>query len=227
MLHFMTPPTSNQIENWRVAARPGGWLRLQRTDGKASIYLRYQLSGPQGQERLTLQTVVMKGDDDEGEGLSGRVWRAVPLSQVEQVLAPLTATDLPAPQAQAVAEMRDAFRPSGAEKSFTVDELDDYFEERSPVDDLIERIQSEVADAAKPPALTQPDVAELRPPEGRLTDDFLKKIAAAHRYYSAISKSPAKDIAEQARVPVRTVHRWVLKAREKGFLPPARRGRAG
>lgn len=221
----MTPP-SNQIDNWKVAARPGGWLRLQRADGKgAAIYLRYQLSGPQGKERLTLQTVVMQGDDDEGEGLSGRVWRSVPLSQVEQALAPLTATDLPAPQAQAVQEMRAAFHPS-EQKPLTVDELDEYFKEGSPVDDLVDRIRTEVADPGDP-VLTPPDATELRPPEGRLSDDFLRTVASAYRYYAPKTKSPAKAIADRANVPVRTVHRWVLKAREKEFLPPARRGRAG
>lgn len=226
----MAPDTNqNQIDEWTVEARPGGWLRLQQTTGTgASVYLRYLLSGTQGKERLTLQTIVMKSDDDS-EGLSGRVWRAVPLSKVEQALAPLVASDLPAPQAQAVAEMREAFRPShdgGDKESFSgVDELDHYFEEGDPVD-LLERITAEIPEAA-PPTLSAPEAGELRPPEGRLTDEFLKRIASAHRYFAARGPAPAREIAERANVPVRTVHRWVLKAREKGFLPPARRGRAG
>ncbi|MTE20230.1 hypothetical protein F0L17_14155 [Streptomyces sp. TRM43335] len=219
----MTP----DIDNWRVDTRPGGWLRLQQPDGeRATVYLRYRLSGPPGEERLTLQTIIVK--DEDGEGLSGRVWRRVPLSKVERALAPLTATNLPAPQAQAVAEMREAFRPTEETTSLTVEQLDEYFEEGSPVDDLIDRIRSEVPDTpSSPPVLAEPDAASLRPPEGRLTDAFLRKVGDAYKYYASIGNAPARDIAEQANVPVRTVHRWVLKARERGILPPARSGRAG
>jgi hypothetical protein len=34
-------------------------------------------------------------------------------------------------------------------------------------------------------------------------------------------------LAEESDVPVGTVHRWILEARRRGFLPSARQGRVG
>lgn len=64
-------------------------------------------------------------------------------------------------------------------------------------------------------------------PENGLTDDFLKSVAEAYLWATSAGLHPAPSIAELAEVPVRRVHRWVSDARKRGFLPPARPGRAG
>ncbi|MFG3300990.1 hypothetical protein [Micromonospora chersina] len=71
------------------------------------------------------------------------------------------------------------------------------------------------------------EVPRLSRPDGRDPDAFYRQVAEA--YSAAVSKSRkvAPVLAEQAGVPVPTVHRWVAEARRRGFLPPARKGRAG
>jgi hypothetical protein len=71
--------------------------------------------------------------------------------------------------------------------------------------------------AAEP--LTRPDRTD---PEG-----FSRRVAAAYREVATTSHRPAAILALQAGVPVATVHRWIREARQRGFLPPARKGRAG
>lgn len=55
---------------------------------------------------------------------------------------------------------------------------------------------------------------------------FYSHVATAYRQY-AETGAPAKTIADEAGVPVTTAHRWVREARQRGFLPPARRGKVG
>jgi hypothetical protein len=66
-----------------------------------------------------------------------------------------------------------------------------------------------------------------KPPEGRLTDDYLREVASLYLREVGTKRSPAPAIARAAGVPVRTVHRWIAEARKRGILPPATKGRAG
>lgn len=67
----------------------------------------------------------------------------------------------------------------------------------------------------------------LRRPDGRDPGGFYRLVARAYLDYAAESSKPAKAVAEEARVPVTTAHRWVREARIRGFLPPGRKGRVG
>ncbi|HET9889664.1 MAG TPA: hypothetical protein VFQ42_04110 [Mycobacterium sp.] len=58
-------------------------------------------------------------------------------------------------------------------------------------------------------------------------DDFYRSVATAYNEAVAATARPAKVLAEEAGVPVGTVHRWVNEARRRGFLPPTTQGRAG
>jgi hypothetical protein len=69
--------------------------------------------------------------------------------------------------------------------------------------------------------------AELRRPDGEDPEEFYRLVSRAYAEYAAETKAPAREMAEEAGVPVTTVHRWVREARRRGFLPPARKGRAG
>ncbi|MEV0723933.1 hypothetical protein AB0I37_14270 [Micromonospora purpureochromogenes] len=85
-------------------------------------------------------------------------------------------------------------------------------------------LASASAEAAEPvpsgrPRLTRPDGTD---PEG-----FYKAVADAYREAVAQSRAVAPTLADEAGVPIPTVHRWIGEARRRGFLPPARKGRAG
>jgi hypothetical protein len=61
-----------------------------------------------------------------------------------------------------------------------------------------------------------------------ISDEFLLKVARAYR--AAIERgqrNPNVTIGQDAHVAPRTAARWVAKARERGFLGPARKGAAG
>ncbi len=72
-----------------------------------------------------------------------------------------------------------------------------------------------------------PERTPLRRPTGMSPDEFYPLVAEAYAEYAQRTRAPAKEIAAEADVPVTTAHRWIREARRRGFLPPARRGRAG
>lgn len=73
----------------------------------------------------------------------------------------------------------------------------------------------------------------LTRPDGSDPDGFYRQVADAYRDVLQTNRKVAVVLAKEASaatgtdVPVGTVHRWVLEARRRGFLPPARQGRAG
>lgn len=71
------------------------------------------------------------------------------------------------------------------------------------------------------------DRKTLSRPDGQDPDEFYRLVARAYSDYAAQSNAPAKALAEEAKVPTTTAHRWVREARRRGLLPPARKGRAG
>lgn len=52
-------------------------------------------------------------------------------------------------------------------------------------------------------------LALARPPDGRLTDEFLSNVAQNYEVAVAQRKPPAKAIAALVGVSPRTVHRWI------------------
>jgi hypothetical protein len=67
--------------------------------------------------------------------------------------------------------------------------------------------------------LTRPDRSD--------PDGFYRQVADAYRDVVKSTSKVAVVLAEEADVPVGTVHRWILEARRRGFLPTARQGRVG
>ena len=64
-------------------------------------------------------------------------------------------------------------------------------------------------------------------PPGPKPDGFYEKVAIAYERLSVRSNRPAAEIAEAVGVPLTTVHRWVKRARQLGYLPPGQKGRRG
>ncbi len=74
------------------------------------------------------------------------------------------------------------------------------------------------------------EIAQRRlttPPNGQLTEDFFRTLAAAYERAVAQGGNPAPVLAAEAGVSPRTVHRWVYMARKAGVMPPGTRGVAG
>lgn len=65
----------------------------------------------------------------------------------------------------------------------------------------------------------------LEAPE-RLDDAFFKRVAEHYAWAALTGKRYAPMLAKQAQVSTRTAQNWVLKARAKGFIPPANRKKA-
>lgn len=67
----------------------------------------------------------------------------------------------------------------------------------------------------------------LRRPDGSDPEGFYRTVADAYNDAVLTTAAPAPVLAEEAGVPVGTVHRWIREARRGGYLPPAKKGRAG
>lgn len=64
----------------------------------------------------------------------------------------------------------------------------------------------------------------LQAPENGLTDTFLRSVAENYAWATRRRLRPAPELARMAGVSPRTVHGWVAKARDRGIMPPARKG---
>ncbi|MGN6243729.1 MAG: hypothetical protein ACTHQ3_08645 [Motilibacteraceae bacterium] len=74
------------------------------------------------------------------------------------------------------------------------------------------------------PLRESPRVPPLTRPDGPITDDFLSHVANAYAQALAERQRPAVALAEQSGAPVRTVHRWIYLARQRGLLAKTARG---
>ncbi|MFE9699068.1 hypothetical protein [Streptomyces sp. NPDC006270] len=199
------------LGTWDVDFRPQGWIRFKESDGGPTVYLQFRQSGPLGQERFDMESVVMeRGDEDT---LSGRTWRRIPFSDLESLLRDPEITDI-------LTAPCDVSAPS-------LGCLDEYFEATEHLSNVVVGLSSGVMRGDGVEGEPRGGLPVVRAPQGRLTDEHLQDVADAYRWFTNASKSPAPAIADMAGVPVRTVHRWVYEARKRGFLPPARAGRAG
>lgn len=224
-----------RIATWDIDFRPHGWVRLVESDEGPTVYIRYDASGPpgaparegntlddsvlqalatlaaSGQRRFTMRSVVMQAGNDEE--LSGRTWRRIPVSQIEELLSRTNAGDL-------LTAPCDVPAPS-------LEALNDFFEATEDLPGWSFTTASDAYAAESDDGEPKRKVPKIEAPGGRITDDFLRDVADAYVWFTDAKQSPAPAIAESAGVPVRTVHRWVYEARKRGILPPARSGRAG
>lgn len=65
-----------------------------------------------------------------------------------------------------------------------------------------------------------------RPPAAGGGEEFYAQVAAAYLETLERTRAVAPALAAEAEVPVATVHRWILEARRRGFLPPSGRRRS-
>lgn len=188
-----------------------------------TVYMQLRHSGGGAQQRLNVHTVVMDSDSP----ISTHVWREVPFKSVEDV-----ANDPSVLPGSERNWYRDKLLEPADVVPISVADLERHFgtpEELRSADDLnafpmpsaMFLVGTEAADPGEEP----PPLAK---PEGRITDEFLADLARTYRWLVASKNSaPATVIAEQTGAPVATVRRWISNARQRGYLPPGRPGRAG
>ncbi len=100
---------------------------------------------------------------------------------------------------------------------------------RLPLDRIV---RAATAAADRGPVVSASEISKVLIPRGRPTGGersikFYKEIADAYREIQQLDpdESPARVIARRKRVPENTVHQWIYKARDRGFLerPPRAR----
>jgi hypothetical protein len=204
-------------QDWDINYWPGGWVRATDKTG-VTVVLHYKAHGEGENLRLRLHTTLMTSV----EPITARRWRDVPLGEIEEFFKLWMWVGLPGSE-----EFQRFLTPSSSGPPSADDALS-WFEENEsqrlkiganvPTSKLID-------DEIDPHT---PWETVKRPEGGRLTDDFLENLAAVYKYLVARGEdAPARMIGQGADVPVPTVHRWVARARARGFLPPAVKGRAG
>jgi hypothetical protein len=91
------------------------------------------------------------------------------------------------------------------------------------IEELVQEANKKILAKAYRPKPHEP----LSRPNGSNPDAFYRQVAEAYRDVVQDHRNVAVVLAEEANVPVGTVHRWIVEARRRGFLPAARVGRAG
>jgi len=68
-------------------------------------------------------------------------------------------------------------------------------------------------------------VSISRPKDGKLSDDFLTRVAKFYRVSVSLGEKPILKLSEVAEVPRETAVRWVKLARKRGFLASGEPGK--
>ena len=63
------------------------------------------------------------------------------------------------------------------------------------------------------------------PPTRPYPETFYGQVAEVYRELLAMGYQPTATIATASNVPTTTVTRWIREARQRGYLPPGRKGR--
>lgn len=199
-------------QDWDVKFWPGGWVRASDETG-VTVVLHYRPHGEGENARLRLHTALM----DSTEPITARRWREVPFSEIDDQLNLWRMID---------AETFKVVATPNEDGPHALEEVLRWFEDTPPMNIGGSVPTGQLIDDTIDPHTPWETVK--RPEGGRLTDEFLENLAAVYKYLVARGEdAPARLIGDGAGVPVPTVHRWVARARERGFLPPAVRGRAG
>jgi len=190
---------------WTLDVTPGGWVRCVDDNGERAVYLQLRPSD-RDPVQLSTHTALMQSD----KPISVHAWSQVPFAQIEFLVG-----NNPDARSLVDADHGSAVSPAT--------DLEQHFAAHPYPHKAVRIHLGEITPYVPEPADQPPP---LRRPQ-RITDDFLKDVAAQYRWVSAAGELPGPAMAEQTGAPVRTVQRWVYEARKRGLLPPGRPGRAG
>lgn len=188
-----------------------GWVELRlRGDDSPRVLAKFEERAGRG----VVTRLVLIGD-----GLDSSTLRAIPIGRVESALHH--------PQLGFAAGITkpldpDVLREMAERGELSPDEIGD-------IDRGIEGFLAREPNPVPGVKLTyrQTPREPLTRPDGADPDGFSRQVALAYNSAVLEGRAPAKILADEAGVPVTTVHRWIREARQRGHLPPARKGRAG
>jgi hypothetical protein len=150
-----------------------------------------------------------------GDALDSTTLKSIPISRIESLLNTRGVGSALLAKQMGMAEDRPTWMPS-------------YRAEFAQLDDALTAYFARESRPSLPLSEPRPPQREaLARPDGSDPDDFYRKVAEVYNDVVRETSAPAKVLAEEAGVPTATVHRWIFEARRRGFLPPARKGRAG
>jgi len=206
----------------RIGIGNAGWVCADEVDELppgALLYVRFRPDDQNGR----LQPVELYLDA-EGQAITGKHMRELPLHVIESAVNddPDTPSDVrrlmdvPGPQLSVLASHYGAtFGRQAKDDDWTALSMFSQYKDSGLTQPKKLR--------PKPPQGTS-NVAPLPPPADGMTDEWLRHLAAAYAAAVRRGEPPAKALAEQAGVPVRTVHSWVYRARKSGHMAPSKRG---
>lgn len=213
---------------------PGGWLRVDNA-APGDLYVRVSADEA---GRLRIRELYLDADAP----LTGDVLRGLPMHEIEG-LANLSADDI----------ARDMDLPGGDRMRVLASRLGAQYGRRRgqtwaqrALEDWVcaswlASFDAGVREQWGVPDMRPPGKRKRAPgrsdesgyrltagPTGRTLDhDFLTNLARAYGAALARGERPNVAIARDSGYPRRTVESWVLRARQRGYLPPARKGAAG
>lgn len=185
-----------------IAQIEDGWVSLPGPDG-VGVHARLRAQG----RRVAITDLYV-----HGAAITAQIVRLIPMRQIEALA---NSPSLPR-ESHGHESGRVLVGPLVALTARSAGDVS--------LSELRERAQRVKAAAAKKRARRR---KPLRRPDGTNPERFYQQVAAAYSEAVLATSKPAKVLAEEAGVPVGTVHRWIREARRRGYLPPARQGRAG
>jgi hypothetical protein len=184
-----------------LSAGDDGWITLSGTDG-TTVHVRAQRHG----SRTMITDIYLHTAD----GITPAAVRGVSISRLEAELNLLCSPrpSVPASQTPTLTAIFDAARDED--------------------DDIPEPTLAQLRSRAPNTTLDEGSSrARLGRPGKEGPDEFYELVAQAYAEYAPRTRAPAKEIATEAGAPISAAHRWIREARRRGFLPPARKGKAG
>jgi hypothetical protein len=202
-----------------------GWIRADDIDLPGPLYLRLR---PDERGRWRVTELYLDGRDAP---VTGAMLRQLPLAAIESIAQKdgddqhlARQDEYPGIQMSVMAShyATPASWPAGTPGEDWLDDMLASQIKRGGAPTPIKR--------ARDPKIRTPmaDNSPLSAPGGRVTDEFLRELA--RRYMALVERGergPAVTLAKQAHVTVHAVRKWVYMARQRGILPPGRRGQAG
>ena len=192
----------------------GGWLQVNGADDvPVPVFLRLS---PDNRGRWLVREMYAHGDH-----ITPALLRSAPIAEVELIINAdpqrlAARADHPGPDLQRLAGWFAGY--FSAESDHWVAHSMWAQDKASGIPQAPAARRVTVRSATPRPPLRAPD---------RLTPEFFRELSAA--YVDVVSRHlrPGPTLATEAGVSARTVHRWVLEARKRGFLPRGTQGRAG
>jgi hypothetical protein len=185
----------------------GSWCKVRVSQ---DVIASFKVTERRGRHAVTEMYVV-------GGKLAPSMLRTLPLTRVED----LANADLSYLEPWRVKWAVDQPEPSLADLRSPVNalRLGDSVESGRVVEATAELVTTgTITAAAQRPRLERPD--------GKDPDAFYERVADAHRDVTSRTPRVIEALAAEADVPPGTVRRWILESRRRGYLSPARGGRA-